>query len=163
MENIIGDIIRRITFAALLSLVLLMPVAYAVTALDPVMLNNIGYHAYQNGEIDIAGALFSEALSIDPGYVKARENRAVIRNLQSRYEEAADDLEILITSEPGNAQYQFDLGANLIAKFRAGSMDIDDFMRGYDAYVAAAAIDPDYPHAQQNLAVLNAIRAEFGI
>lgn len=141
-----------------------IPAAYAATELtDPVAINNIGYFVYQHGEYRLAEAIFTQALALNPGYAKARENRAVVRNTLGDYAGASEDLVLLLGDDDGNVQYWYDLGVNKIAEFRAGSMDIDDFLAGYNAYARAAAIDKGYAHVSENLAVLDNIRAEFGI
>lgn len=149
---------------AIIIIVALAGTAYAATELtDPVAINNIGYYAYERGEYDLAQRLFQTAIANDPNYLKARENLAVLFHEQGMYDEAANELQALTRLEEDNAQYWYDLGVNLIANFRFGTRQIEDFHAGIRAYENAAQLNQDYAQVQENLAVLYAIKEEFQI
>ena len=144
--------------------VLLGTSVFAATELsDPIMINNIGFYAYEQGNVQLAESLFRKAIALDEDYAKARENLAVLLNGLERYDEAAEQLEVLTQLDQGNTQYWYDLGVNYIADFRFGSQDLAHFYKGLAAYESAASIDDSYAHVQENIVVLNTIKEKFGL
>lgn len=142
-------------------LVLTMSVTAATELTDPVIIGNLGFYAYEQGEYGLAEKLFLKALVEDPAYEHARYNLATMYFEQERYGDAANELELLVTSNPASAQYQYDLGVNRIANFRYGTNKLDDFYKGITAYEAAAELDAGFAYVQDNLRVLYRIKEEF--
>lgn len=147
----------------LLVIILAVSVTAATELTDPLTIGNLGFYAYEQGELVLAEKLFLKALAEDPSYEHARFNLATLYNEQGRYGDAAAQLEILVGADANNVQYQYDLGVNYIANFRYGSQELVDFHQGIAAYEAAAVLDENYAHVQENLRVLYMIKEEFGL
>lgn len=127
---------------------------FAATELkDPVAVQNIGFYAYEQGEVELAEKLFNKAIELDPDYEHARTDLAVLLHEQERYVEAIEQLDALVQIDDSNPEYWYDMGVNLIAEFRVEE-EVENFYYGIEAYEQAAAIDNDYAHVQENLEVL---------
>lgn len=122
--------------------------------------NDVGYFEYQDGDINNAERAFLTALEINPEYQHARYNLATLYFEQQRYVEAAEHLEILMAQDPENPNYYFDWAANVIAEIRQnGGGDIELFDAAIEAYRQADALQPGFPHALENVAVLERVKA----
>lgn len=129
---------------------------------DPVAIQNIGYEAYQNKDYELAEKLFQKAITLNTSYEHARMNLAVLYNEQGRYDEAIEQLNILVALDNKNEQYWYDLGVNLIARFQNTGV-VADFYEGLNAYKQTAILNSRYAHVQENIAVLEKIQKEFNI
>jgi tetratricopeptide (TPR) repeat protein len=122
--------------------------------------NDVGYFEYQDGELDNAEDAFLAAIDANPEYQTARYNLATLYNEQERYVEAAAHLEVLVSLDDQNPQYYFDWAANVIAELRKnGGGDMALFDAAIEAYRTADELQPGFPHALENVAVLENIKA----
>ena len=151
---------------AVLALVLLGS-ATATTVLiksdgNPQTLNNAAYHAYHDGNLEAAEAAYLAALVLDPGYERAHYNLALLYFEQGRYAEAHEHFVSALMIDEANAQYHFDYAANYVARFRqADQATAADFDHAIEHYALAEALEPGFPHAAQNAAVLERIKHEL--
>lgn len=138
---------------AIVAIVSVLAMSAAATELDSALIGNLGFYAYEQGELELAEALFLRALAEDSAYEHARFNLATLYHQEGNYDGAIEQLQTLVELRPGNVQYQYDLGVNYIARFREDYL-VNDFHAGVAAYEAAAAIDAGFAHVQGNLEVL---------
>ncbi len=125
-------------------------------------LNDAGYYAYKAGQAGAAEQLFLAAIAQDATYQRARYNLATLYFNEERYDDAAAQLETLVALAPDDARYRFDLAVNLVASMRArGTAPLAEFDRAIALYQDADRLSPGFPHATENAAVLERIRAEL--
>lgn len=149
---------RSIIVLAFVFIAAIAASSFAATELkDPVAVQNIGFYAYEQGELELAEKLFNKAIELNPEYEHARMDLAVLLHEQGRYVEAVKQLDALIQIDDSNPQYWYDMAVNLIAEFREHD-EVENFYYGIEAYEKAAEIDDDYAHVQENLEVLYRLR-----
>ncbi len=129
---------------------------------NPALLNNAGYHAYQNGDVKAAEAFFKASLALAPQYERARYNLALLYFHEGRYAEAQPLFDELLKLDPENAQYHFDGAANYVARFRQkGVATTAEFEHAIAEYELADKLSPGFPHAASNARVLRKIEQEL--
>jgi Tfp pilus assembly protein PilF len=89
---------------------------------------------------------FQKASELDPKYVQARLNKAVVYLDCGDYKRARSELEKAVEIDPNDAESQVALG---VASRGEGKFD-----RARKAYERALDIEPDYPPALYDLGVL---------
>ena len=122
-------------------------------------LNNAAFYIYHDGRSEDAEQLYRMALNEEPSYQLARYNLATLLFQESRFPEAASELEMLIAQDPANAQYHYDLAVNLIENIRQQHEGLDQFDRAIAEYETAAQLQPGIANVKENLAVLYRIRS----
>jgi tetratricopeptide (TPR) repeat protein len=123
-------------------------------------LNDAAFFAYHDGKESAAEKLYRMALAQNPDYETARYNLATLLFQQGRFDEAIPELERLITLDPSNPGYHYDLAVNLIENIRQHQKGLEEFDRAISEYQAADELSPGYAHVKENLEVLYRIRAE---
>lgn len=126
-------------------------------------LNDAAYFAYGDGNHAAAERLYLAALEENPSYETARYNLATLYFEQGRFDDAIAQLEALVAEDPSNPRYHYDLAVNLVENIRQNERGFDQWGRAMDAYRTTLALDPSFPHAAENLAVMGLIAAEYGV
>jgi Tfp pilus assembly protein PilF len=124
--------------------------------------HNLGIISYDRGNDDAAEAEFRLAILSDNDYAKAHNSLALLLFYKGKYEEAAGHFNKVIELEPHNAQAHFDLGVSIANNVRYNNADIGGLLPALEHFKAAEHIQPGYPHALQNIAVMeNIIEAYY--
>jgi len=124
--------------------------------------NDAAYYAYHAGDLDLAEQLYLAAIDEKPSYERARYNLATLYFEEGRYDEAITQLETLTTMAPNNANYKFDLAVDMVESMKGrGTVQLAEFDRAIALYHEADVLSPGFPHAAENAAVLERIRAQF--
>jgi tetratricopeptide (TPR) repeat protein len=125
---------------------------------DPMVLNNLGV-SYLESDVKKAESYFREALRHDPMYVMARKNLAVLQSNQGKYRDAIANYRELIDSNPDNVEYLYDLAVNLGNQFYHESRDVSDLDEALRLYKKVNELSPGFMHTQENIKVLNEVKA----
>jgi Flp pilus assembly protein TadD len=128
---------------------------------DPVFYNELGYQLAQAGDSAGAQTAFSRALALKPDYENARSNLATIAFQNKEYMTAAANLRVLVEQHPYNPQYRFDLAQNLASQARYNDADLAKLQEAAEEFEQADALQPGFPHAKENAAILRQIVAEY--
>ncbi|MBR9693109.1 tetratricopeptide repeat protein [Candidatus Woesearchaeota archaeon] len=157
---------KRLFIAVIVGLILIGSVTAATYLIksdgDPAALNNAAYYAYHEGDLERAEALYLSALALDPTYENAHYNLALLYFEQGRFDDAHEHFAYALTLDDSNPHYHFDYAANYVARFRqADEASVADFDHAIEHYMIAEALEPGFPHAQQNIDVLTQIKHEF--
>jgi tetratricopeptide (TPR) repeat protein len=130
--------------------------------------HNKGVVLHDMGKRGDAIVSFETATRADDAYAKAHYSLALAYYKIKEYEGALQELEHVIRLEPHNANAHFDLGVIHIEKFRmkesTGTVavgDLDDLRKGLAAYQQAIALEPQFPHAAQNAAIVEEVLKEY--
>lgn len=124
---------------------------------DPEPYLVLGDQAIASGRTINAEALYEKGLKLIEGFqdnakrkhnftIKARNGHALVAERRKNWDEAAQDLSILIEEDPENAAAHYRLGRAL---FMLGKQS-----EGYDEFVAAKKLDADLPHPLVSSALL---------
>jgi Flp pilus assembly protein TadD len=98
-------------------------------------IDGLGCVAFLQGDYEIAESRFKEALQVDPGYVTALANLALLYDLLGRVNEATRLYEIVVQRDPTNFRSRNNFGVLLI---RDGERE-----RGIDALREARSLVPE--------------------
>jgi len=128
---------------------------------DPVFYNELGFKLANEGDGAGAQAAFERAVALKPSYERARSNLATIAFQNSDYAVAITNLRVLVADHPQNANYHFDLAQNLAAQARYKDADLEKLSEAGNEFDAANALQPGFPHATENAAIVRAVAAEF--
>ncbi len=128
---------------------------------DPVFYNELGFKLANGGDNAGAQAAFARAVELDPSYERAQSNLATIAFQNSDYPTAISTLRDLVAAHPQNANYHFDLAENLAAQARYSDADVAKLTEAGNEFDAANALQPGFPHATENAAIVRAVAAEF--
>jgi tetratricopeptide (TPR) repeat protein len=126
-------------------------------------LNDVAFFAYKDGKLAAAERLYLAALEQNPGYALARYNLATLYFEEKRFDDAIPQLALLEKADPQNPHYHYDLAVNLVENIRQNSKGLDQFDRALSEYREAERLSPGFEHVQENIAVLEQIKAEYGI
>lgn len=119
----------------------------------PQVLSNLGEWCIAEGRHEEALGWFDQALACTPGFFEARLNRVAALFEASRFDEAREAAEALAKDVPGRAEVYLNLGNILVHTGKA--------KQGIAQYKKALEVQPDYPEAHFNLAILVGSRAEL--
>ncbi len=131
--------------------------AYQLDPQNKAVLNNLG-HYYKDKNPLMAEDYFIQALEVDQGYEKARNNLALLYYKNEQYGNAVEHLRILVEDYPKSIQYNYDLAINLAHKFRYEGFLYDDLVEAIKLFKMVYEMDPSFEHAKENLLVLENIR-----
>ncbi|MBW2990536.1 tetratricopeptide repeat protein [Candidatus Woesearchaeota archaeon] len=124
---------------------------------DPNFYKALGNYFAEQGEYDKAIQSYETCLLLGED-IEARNNLAVLYHKQSRYTEAINQLKQLITIEPDNPSYHYDLAVNLVDKFRnTQEQDINDLTEALAEYQKTEALELGYEYAKENAEVLKEV------
>jgi tetratricopeptide (TPR) repeat protein len=126
-------------------------------------LNDVAFYAYHGNRLDAAEHLYLMALQENPDYQLARYNLATLYFEERRFDDAITQLELLEQQDQSNSHYHYDLAVNLVENIRQNGKGLDQFDRALSEYREAERLSPGFEHAEENIAVLEKIKAEYGI
>lgn len=112
----------------------------------PVILRDLGVLYVENGKIEEAKELISNARKDDPNdvsLIKAEANIALQMNDMKKYNEL---MQQVVASDPDNPELFYNLGVS--------ASEIGDNENAINYYKRALELDPNYVNAQVNMAVL---------
>jgi tetratricopeptide (TPR) repeat protein len=121
-------------------------VSHTVIAKSAFVWNNLGLAAFERGHDQEAFLDFQKASELDPKYVEARLNKAVVYLDCGDYKHARQDLEKAVEIDPNDPESQVALG---VAARGDGKLD-----QARKAYERALDIEPDYAPALYDLGIL---------
>jgi tetratricopeptide (TPR) repeat protein len=121
------------------------------------LLNNLGYYNKDQNPL-LAEDHFLAALQIDPDYVNARNNLALLYNKNKEYSKSIEQLEILLSLEPENINFNYDIAINYANRFYYQTKTYEDLDMAISYFKKVYDMDPEFEHTLQNLNVLNEIR-----
>jgi protein O-GlcNAc transferase len=115
----------------------------------PAFHNNLGNALKAQGRLDEADHSYRRALALNPGYLEARYNRALLLQAQGRLDEAIESYAQVLAHKPDHAEAHNNLGNALQAQ---GKLD-----QALAAYSQALRHRPDFADAHSNAG--NVLRA----
>jgi|GEM_PF-5059187 len=157
---------KAIFVAIALVLLLVGSVAAAryliVAPRDPSALNNAAYTAHEEGQLELAEALYLSAINLDPSYELGRYNLALLYFEEEKYDKADEQFVWLLDNAEDKAAYHYDYAVNYVARFRSkGEASVEDFNHAIAHYEWADHLEPGYAHARANADALTKIRDRF--
>jgi Flp pilus assembly protein TadD len=123
--------------------------------------HNLGVISYQRGDSTNAESEFRKAIGKNDGYAKAHNSLALLLFYGGNYEEAAAHFTRAIQLQPDNAQAHFDLGVSLANNVRYNNADMGYLASALEHFKEAEKLQPGYPHALQNIAVVEGILQKY--
>ncbi|MFH1181667.1 MAG: tetratricopeptide repeat protein [Candidatus Woesearchaeota archaeon] len=123
--------------------------------------HNMGVIYYEKGDNANAESEFRNALAANDNYAKAHNSLALLLFHEGKYEEAAGHFTKVIELEPKNAQAHFDLGVSIANNVRYNNGNIGDLSAALEHFKAAERLQPGYPHALQNIDVMETILEKY--
>ena len=124
---------------------------------DPDFYKALGNYLAEQGEYDKAILAYESCLLLGEN-MEVRNNLAILYYKQGRYSEAINQLRKLITLEPDNPSYHYDLAINLVDRFRnTQEQDLNDLIEALKEYELVEELEPGYAHAKENMEVLKRI------
>ena len=144
--------------------------AISLNPLSALAHHNKGVAYHSLGQAEKAIASFEDAITIDPKYAKAHYSLALGYYHQKNYEKSIGELKKAVELEPSNANAHFDLGVMYVERFRmkenagiATEEDLNDLQQGLNHYQTVLSINPEFPHASQNAAIVESAIEEYPI
>ena len=116
--------------------------------------NEAGYALGQQGDWGGAQRAFARALEIDPSYASARRNLAIASFQLGAYEDAAREYRTLLSADPGNREYRFDLAQSLVMYARFLETDGNAAVAQLEEALDLLDSVEGYPHARENAAII---------
>lgn len=124
--------------------------------------HNIGVSYYELDNIDSAIVEFKKAVEVNNNYVKGHYSLALAYYEKKDYDNAIDSLKKVVELNPLNADAYFDLGIIYVEKFRVnGETVINDLEQGVFFYNECVEINPEFPHAKENLEIVEKVMDEL--
>jgi len=109
-----------------------------------------------------------QAISIDDTYKKAHNSAGLLYFKQGEYDNAISHLEKASVLDADDVQIQFDLAVSYVERFREKeskgtieNADLADLEKGLAHYENALALDPHYPHAKENAAIVESVLSYY--
>lgn len=127
----------------------------------------VGAFHYQLGDDDGAITAFNKAIQAKEDYGKAYQARAIIYKKHDKLEDAIVNFEQAVTFD-NTANNNFDLALSLVDRFRqkeaTGKIvheDLNDLNLALDHYKTVIELEPGFPHAEQNAAIVESVLQEY--
>ena len=90
--------------------------------------------------------------------LNVRNNLAVLYYNQGKYTDAIRNLRVLVSSEPENPSFHYDLAVNLVDRFRnTDEKSIDDLFEALREYELVNGLSPGYENSVNNIAALKEV------
>ena len=121
--------------------------------------NNVAFFLYHDEQQDAAKEMFKQSLEENPEYEIARYNLATVYFEQGSFDQAIKELEILYAQDPNNPHYAYDLAVNLVENMRQHNKGYEHIDRAITLYQEADALEPGFGYAQENIVVLERLKA----
>lgn len=123
--------------------------------------HNLGIIYYESGDNAKAESEFRNAVDVNENYAKAHNSLALLLFHQGKYDEAVQHFIKVIEFEPKNAQAHFDLGVSIANNVRYNNDNVGGLFAALDYFKTAEKLQPGYPHALQNIDVMENILEKY--
>ena len=124
---------------------------------------NLGVLLYRQNNYDAAVKAFDKAISIDEDYGLPYYSKAIIYRELGELDKASLNFEKSAELEKTPSRY-FDLGIIYVEIFRnkesegkIAMEDLEFLKKGLASYQMAVDLDPDFPHASENLVIVKSV------
>ena len=117
-------------------------------------MHNAGVVEYWEGNLGQAEVHFEAALAEDDSYDLAHYHLAILLHEGGRFTESVDHFRTHVENQPQSSQAHFDFGVAIANAVRYQGAEPTLLFEARDSFATTLAIDSNYPHAQNNLEII---------
>jgi tetratricopeptide (TPR) repeat protein len=123
--------------------------------------HNLGVIYYERSDNENSEAEFRAAIEANDDYAKAHNSLGLLLFRKGEYDEAAGHFTKVLQLEPENAQAHFDLGVSIANNVRYNGANVEGLSKALEHFKAAERLQTGYPHALQNIGVMENILEDY--